>query len=161
MSRRRNRSVRLALLLGAAVTLAAAPAVSAVEPFIIPAGLGCSFDFLVEPVHKEHAGDRFPIGFGNITMTNMETGATYLQRSRYQEIETFDPLTNTVELAITGRIWIQFYPGDQGPDGEVGEPGAALAFSGKVQLTIDADTDFYTAFSYQGRFTDLCAELAG
>jgi hypothetical protein len=157
---RRSRSIRLALILGAAVTLVAAPAASAAESFIVPAGQGCAFDVLVQPVHQEHPGDRFPIGFGNITMTNLDTDATYLQRSRYTITETFDPLTNTFKDAVTGRIWIEFYPGDEGPGGVVGEPGAALAFSGNVQVTIDADTGAYRAFSYEGTFTDLCAQLA-
>jgi hypothetical protein len=93
-------------------------------------------------------------------MSNLETGATYLQRSRYTETEIFDPSTNTLQVTITGRIWIGFFPGDLGPSGVVQWPGAALAFSGTVELTVDADTFAYTAFSYTGAYIDLCAELS-
>jgi hypothetical protein len=148
----------MVLVLG--ITLLAAQTAAAFHTFVTPAGFGCAFDVLLESTHQEPPGDRFPIGYGDITFTNMDTGASYLQRSRYTETVTFDPETNTVLSEVRGRIWVNFFPGDQGPNGEVGYPGANLVFSGSVQLTIDADTGAYTAFSYQGEFIDVCAELS-
>jgi hypothetical protein len=55
---------------------------------------------------------------------------------------------------------MNFYPGDQGPFGEVGEPGALYAFAGTSSVTVDLNTFAYTAFSYQGSVTDLCAIAA-
>lgn len=112
-------------------------------------------EFLPEPTYE-----RNPVGFGNITFTNLDSGATYLQRSRLIPNEKFDPETNTVWIEEKGRLFIQFYAGDQGPTGEVDEPGALLAFSGSLQFTWDLNTGLFTDFSYEGKVTDLCAELA-
>lgn len=152
-----RRSIRMAVIAVAVLTLILAPAVSAVEPVIIPAGEGCSFDVLLEPTSGP-AGDK--IGFADITMTNLDTGASYVQRSRYLQTETIDPATNTGVWNVIGRILIGFFPGDMGPYGVVGEPGAMLGFTGSFQLTYELDTGVTTAFSYRGHLIDLCARLA-
>jgi len=159
---RRNRHVRpipLAAILVIGVTLFAAPTTLAFHTFVIPAGEGCAFDVLVTTTHREEAGERFPIGYGDITFTNVDTGTSYLQQSRYTATETFDPETNTVLVEITGRIWIGFLPGDQGPNGEV-EEYLHYAFKGSLQYTLDLETGLFTAFSYEGTYVDICAELA-
>jgi hypothetical protein len=161
MRRRLVRPFRLAMVLAVGITVLATPAASADHSLVMPAGEGCSFDVLAQADHlPEPARDRNPVGFGNITFTNLDTGTTYLQRSRHIPTEIFDPETNTLWIAEKGRIFIQFLPGDQGPNGVVDEPGALLAFSGSIQLTWDLDTNFYTEFSYEGTFIDLCAKLA-
>jgi hypothetical protein len=135
------------------------------DPFVIPAGLGCSFDVGVAPIGSQ-AITEFDDGHiartanADITMTNLEGTSSYVQRSNYHLTETY-PDANTVLLEVSGRIFIQFFPGDVGPFGEVGEPGAMYAFVGTVSATIDLDTELYTSFSYEGTVTDLCAALAG
>ena len=158
---KRVRSIRLATVIAIGITLLAVPAASAEEGFVLPAGQGCSFDVHVEEgPSPDTGGDRNPVGSGNIIFTNLESGATYLQRSRHIGTETFDPDTNTVQVEERGRIFIWFYPEDQGPNGVVGEPGAVLAFSGPLQYTLDLDTELFLSFSYEGTYIDICAELA-
>jgi hypothetical protein len=132
------------------------------EPFVIAAGYGCSFDVAATPV-GHHAitefadGRTVTVGHGDVTLTNGD--ASYLQVSRFMETDTF-PDADTVKIVVNGQVMIQFYPGDQGPFGEVGEPGALYAFDGTVSATVDLNTFVVTSFSNEGTATDLCAILA-
>ncbi|HSV41473.1 MAG TPA: hypothetical protein VLI04_22100 [Nocardioidaceae bacterium] len=160
-----TRTVRLATVLAIGVTLMGAPPASADHSWIYPAGEGCSFGVLMEAVHPpEPAGepgvDRKPIAMGDATLTNLDTGATYLQRVRYLGSETYAPETNTWLVEYRGRRIINFYPGDQGPNGLVEEPGLLLAFTGSIQTWVDPDTFYFTEFSFEGTYVDLCAELS-
>jgi len=134
------------------------------EPHVVPAGLGCPFDVLFAPVGWHSItefsdGRTVTHGHGDITLTNLETGTSYRQYSRYDVTDTFTDAT-TLQEVVNGRIVVQFFPGDIGPFGEVGENGALMAFVGTLTLTLDLDTFAYTSFSYQGTVTDLCAILA-
>ena len=159
MTQGHGRQLRLAMVFGVAITLFTAPAASAAFHDVIPAGWGCAFDVQLD-VPDSAAGDHTAVGYGDITMTNLETGATYLQKSRHVSTEVLDEATNTLFDHEVGRIFIQFYPGDQGPYGVVEEPGALYAFACKLDITWDLDTDAYTAFTYSGLVIDLCAELS-
>jgi hypothetical protein len=137
------------------------------EPEVIPAGLGCSFDVLWDVVgHSFRATTEFAdgtvlaIGHGQIELTNLDTGATYTQVSRYRDLGTFDPVTNTFTDEIDGRIAISFWPGDIGPDGIVGGDGLFLRAVGHTRLVVDAATFAYLDFSNDGTLTDLCAILS-
>jgi hypothetical protein len=143
----------------AGITLFAVPAALADDAVVIPAGDGCAFDVLVEQTVGA-PGDRVPIGFADYTFTNVDTGDSYLQKSRVVFTETFDPETNSLLFEVTGRFYSSFFVGDQGPEGEVEFPGLLLAFKGSIQFTLGLDTGLYTAFSYQGKSVDICAELA-
>lgn len=157
----RVRSIRLATVIAIGITLIAAPAASADHTWVILAGEGCSFDVLLEATHlPEPVGERNPVGWGNATLTNLDTGATYLHRTRYVARETFDPDTNTWLVEELGRKVLNFFPGDQGPNGLVEEPGLYLAFSGTRQYTVPADGFLFTSFSYTGTYIDLCPELS-
>ena len=79
--------------------------------------------------------------------------------SDFKATDTFVD-ANTVNSVIIGRVWVQFYPGDQGPFGVVGANGAAYAFDGQLSYTLDLNTFAFTSFSYKGPVVDLCAELA-
>jgi len=153
-----RRAITAALLV-CVITLVAASPAWAFHDFIIPADEnGCGFDLHVQADHLPDRA-RAPIGSGDITFTNLETGATYLQHSRYTATETVDPATGSVHVTIIGRIWIEFYPGDQGPSGEVQEPGLDLLFSGTIEFTVN-ENDVFTAFSNTGEYKDLCALLS-
>jgi hypothetical protein len=159
-----GRPVRLAVVLAIGITLIAAPAASADHTWVTPAGEGCSFDVLLEATHLPEAGrnDHSPVAWGDGTLTNLDTGATYFYRVRYLTTETFDPVTDTWLVEHQGRRFINFYPGDQGPNGLVEEPGLYLAFSGSIQYTTsEAAAWLFTSFSYQGTYVDVCAELSG
>jgi hypothetical protein len=165
LSSQRERKSHFTVLLITLATLslfAATPA-AASHSFVIPADEnGCGADLQVEAVHladRAPDSDRDPLGYGDITFTNLETGATYLQRSRYQETVTFDVSTDSFHITITGRIWMQVYPGEQGPSGVVQEPGLELLTDGKLEYTLGSN-DVLTAFSLEGTYIDLCAELS-
>jgi hypothetical protein len=61
----------------------------------------------------------------------------------------------------SGRFFIFLFPGDQGPSGEVGYPGALFGVVGDARGTVDPDTGVVTSFSLDGQTTDLCALLSG
>lgn len=147
----------LLLTLATGVFLVAASPASADHSFIIPASdNGCAVDLKVEATHGSgHAR----IGYGDITFTNLETGATYLQRSRYRMTETYDPSTNSWHVEIRGNIWHAVYPGEPGPSGVVQEPGLELLVSGRLNVTFDSN-GAVTAFSLRGTYDDLCALLS-
>jgi hypothetical protein len=139
------------------------------DPSVIPAGLGCAFDVLVDhrPVGGGGAGifelaDGRTVLFGNadLTFTNLDTGKTYIWHSDYRELDTF-PDADTALGVFSGKVFSSFFPGDQGPFGEVGENGAIFGFTGKTSFTLDLNTFLYTGFSNQGTVTDICAALTG
>jgi hypothetical protein len=93
----RVRSIRLAVVLAIGVTLLAVPIASADHTWVTPAGEGCSFDVLLEATHLPPPAEvaRHPLGWGDGTLTNLDTGATYLYRVRYRTSETYDPDTDS------------------------------------------------------------------
>jgi hypothetical protein len=94
------------------------------------------------------------------TLTNLDTGTSYLQRTAVEDTETYDPETNTFLDVSVGRSFDWFSPGDQGPFGEVGANGALFAVVGYSRVTTNADTGQITSFSLVGTATDLCPILA-
>lgn len=153
----RSRIVAVVIALGLAL-IAPTPALGAM---IIPAGEGCSFDVLVEPEQKDGAAAaHMPIGFGNITLTNMDTGVSIVTKSRYTATETVDPVANVGFVEITGRFFLLLFPGDQGPFGEVAEGAGLFRIVGETRFTYDLETEVVLAFAIDGHATDLCALLA-
>jgi hypothetical protein len=160
------------MALGAQTALGAQPTRTVVDlegdRFVMPAGEGCSFD--VELQASERARQTFTefsdgrlqvIGHAEPTLINLDTGDSFVQVSRYTVIDTFDPVTNEVLEEISGRIFMQFFPGDQGPFGEVEYPGLLLSVIGDQTLTFDLDANAITAYSLDGQATDICALLSG
>jgi hypothetical protein len=159
---RRPKAVsRAALTFGVAIALIAPASALGAESFIIPAGEACSFDVLAEPEQKDGAAAaHMPIGFGNITLTNLDTGVSILTKSRYTLTETEDPTANVVVVAVTGRFFLLLIPGDQGPFGEVEEGAALFRIVGETRFTVDLELNVVTDFSIDGHATDICAQLA-
>ena len=162
--------VVLLALTAAPTALGAKPTRTVFEPrpFVIPAGLGCSFAVGVQPdeggrvTFTEFSDGRTVLqGHAVGTLTNLETGDTFVQRTRAKITDIFDPETNEIVEEISGRIFINLYPGDQGPFGEVGEDGAVLSIIGHQRLTFDADTFVVTSYSLDGQALDLCPLLSG
>lgn len=157
-----TRSILFAAIVALGLAFSLSTSTLGAEPDIIPAGFGCSFDVLVEPEQKDGAAAaHMPIGFGNITLTNMDTGASILTKSRYTLTETVDPDTNQVFVEIKGRFLLVLWPGDQGPLGEVQEPGMLIRVVGDTRFTADLETEVVTAFAIKGHVTDMCVLLAG
>lgn len=137
---------------------AASPAAATHESFffVIPAGENpCGVDVLVDVYD---GADRAPVGNADITFTNLETGATYVQRSRYVETWTYDASSESWDGTVKGRKWTPWFPGEPGPSGEVQEPGLWILTFGKLEYTLDGN-DVATAFTLHGTYIDLCAEL--
>ena len=158
------------------LTLMAAPAAYAAKPDrttfevhtpdLIPAGLGCAFDVLWSPDGKVAVttfGDGRTVTHGNgeVTLTNLDTGATFVHRARDNQTATYDAATNELVESVSGQVVYNFYPGDVGPWGVVSDPGMLVRFSGRETDRFSLDTFAYTSFSYSGNVTDVCAALAG
>jgi hypothetical protein len=162
--------VALVALIAVPVALGAKPTKTVVtaEGFFIPAGFGCSFD--VEEQVAE--GTTFTVteftdgrtvthGNSNPVLVNLETGDSFQQKTRAKVTETVDPATNELLVQISGRVFINLFPGDQGPFGEVQAPGAVLSVIGHQVFTVDLDTEVVTSYSLDGRVVaDICAELS-
>ena len=165
----------VALIVGAVVLIAAPAAFGAKpirtvfhpEPILIPAGFGCEFDVEEVPsadtraVITEFSDGRTVIqGKSDPTLTNLETGDVFLQKTRVKVTDVYDPVANDVLEEISGRIFVGFFPGDQGPFGEVGATGAVYSVIGHQRLTYDLDTDVITSYSLEGQAIDICAALS-
>jgi hypothetical protein len=138
------------------------------EPLELTAGLGCSFPVSGTPDDK--AGYRVTefsdgrtlfVGRGNPTMTNVETGQTIQPSFHLSRLQTAGAVAGTVELDTRGSFFFVFFPGDVGPNGRVEAPGALLEMTGRAVATYDLSAGLFTAFSFDGKITDLCAALAG
>jgi hypothetical protein len=137
------------------------------DAFVIPAGEGCAFDVGFRASERsrqavtEFSDRRLQvIGHAERTLTNLETGDSFVQVSRYRDI-TFDAAANDAFIETSGRIFITFLPGDQGPFGEVKSPGLLLSVIGHQSFTLDLDANAITAYSLDGQATDVCALLSG
>lgn len=137
------------------------------QPFVIPAGFGCPFDVDVADEDAQATITQFSDGrvvihgHAEPTVTNLETGDSFLQRTRAKITQTVDPEANEVLFEISGRILINLYPGDQGPFGEVGEDGLVASVIGHQRFTADLDTEVVTSYSLDGQATDVCPLTSG
>jgi hypothetical protein len=132
---------------------------------IIPAGLGCSFAVKVEAEFRGSGwqfSDGRQVANNNASqiLTNIETGTPYVHRSDYHLTDRISADGTLLEV-IDGRFLAQFYPGDQGPEGEVGPDGALYGLIGHHWLTYDPEADVITSFELRGRAVDICQILAG
>jgi hypothetical protein len=152
------------------VTLAAKPirtVSNPVDPFTIPAGLGCAFDIDVAPsadirvtVTEFDDGRVQTHAHGSAVLTNVDNGQTFTHRVRYHATDTISAATNELVSVVEGQVNIYFWPGDVGPFGAVSADGAIYRFTGRVHLTFDLDTEAITAVQYSGKIQDVCAELS-
>lgn len=178
--KRRIRTAAASLMVAAGLVGVVAAQPSAAKPTrtvvgsqggLIEAGFGCSFDVQIQPSENarqaitEFSDGRVQtIGHAEWTLVNVETGDSFHQISRYKKTETFDPVADEIVDEISGRFFVNFFPGDQGPSGLVEEPGAVLSVIGHQRFTIDPDPDPFvvTSYSLDGRVaTDICAALSG
>jgi hypothetical protein len=173
-----RRSAALLAVVGVALALIAAPPALGTKPirtvippeggvFVLPAGEGCAFDVEGRPdedgrvVVTEFSDGRIvTYDSGEGTLTNLDTGASFVQKTRATVTETFDPEANDVFVEISGRIFISFLPGEQGPLGEVGPDGGLFSFIGHQQLTFDLDSNLTTSYSLDGQAIDICPLLS-
>lgn len=130
------------------------------------AGTACAFDVDFSPTRGFNAytdfsdGSEQHIANVDVTLTNHETGATFVHRARFNDTSWYDAATNQYHGWTSGQVLVQFFPGDLGPDGIVQYPGALYRFVGTQSYTWDANVNAYTQLSYVGTVTDVCALLA-
>jgi len=133
------------------------------DPYVIPVG-ECPFAIGVVPRFTFGSTTQFIDGrtvytdHGGPTLTNLETGATYVQHTNATFTDTQTADGNIFEV-LDGRFWFGFSPGDQGPDGEVGDAGAGFILVGHFEYTFDPDTYVITSFRADGRAIDECQLL--
>ena len=93
------------------------------------------------------------------TITNDETGATFVENSVYHEVDRFDG--DLIKGSIEGQFIWQFYPGDVGLDGVVLDHLLALFMIGKATYTVDATTGATLQIDFSGSTaTDICAAIS-
>jgi hypothetical protein len=158
-------------VLGASTVLAAKPVrfvYSDLEGFVAPGGVICAFPVRGEPVAGAQQkvtifsnGREQTIGHGGPILTNLDTGKTITVKARFKATTTFDATNNTVVFDASGRIVWFFAPGDQGPFGTLDGTDGLFAIDGRSRATIDLTTGVVTSFAWNGKYTDLCAALAG
>ena len=166
MSRRLAVSVvALAAVLSAGTASAAKPErlPFTYEPFALDAQQGCAFPIELGP----EPGSRYAqtafgdgrlvtTGSGADRATNLDTLASVSFRTSGKA--TFTTLPNGDQrLQLSGRSMFYFFPGDQGPFGEVGPNGALYYLVGHVDETLDPETGFtVTSFEWGGQATEVC-----
>jgi hypothetical protein len=133
----------------------------------IPAGTACSFEVLrqilpgAHDVYTEYSDGRSVLNaHGDVVLTNAETGASFVHHAAFNSPEWFDPSTGLIRGMVNGSVLQGFWPGDAGPYGVVGAPGALYRFVGTIWYAYDPDTYVTVEFRYQGTITDICALLA-
>ena len=151
--------------------VAAAPALAAkpvreqlsTDPTVLDAGSGCAFpvEFRPQPgshfTSTEFTDHTVRQSSARLTLTNLENGAMVEAKDFSRYSERYDAQANDVQIEISGQTILYFFPGDQGPEGEVGENGALYAVVGHVQETLDLDQNLITAFTLRGQATELCS----
>jgi hypothetical protein len=173
----RRGSTALVAVVVAALALIAAPPALGVKPtktvleaegFVIPAGEGCAFDVEEQVpegttfVVKEFSDGRIVThGNSDPTLVNLDTGDSFIQRTRATVTETYDAEANDLSVEISGRVFVSFLPGDQGPFGEVGAAGGLFSVIGHQRFTVDLDSDVITSYSLAGKAIDICPLLSG
>jgi hypothetical protein len=177
MTRTNRRTLAtLATALSAAGALVIAPAVGAgkpvrtplpAEPLALDAGSSCRFDVVLTPqagtriTQTEFDDGRVVIKTnGSSNVANADTGAEVTVRDHSTVTNVLDADANDLHIEASGQTIFYFFPGDQGPFGEVGPNGGLFHVTGHVEEIWDLDTDVVTAFSLNGRATELCSRIA-
>jgi hypothetical protein len=130
----------------------------------LPAGLGCSFavriDFELQGISWQfNDGHQVANNVATQTLTNLDTGTSYVHRSDYHTTDTV-AADGTIVDVIDGTFLFLFFPGDQGPVGEVGPDGALYGLIGHFTAISDPVTDVVTSFEGDGQASDLCQILS-
>jgi hypothetical protein len=167
----------LSVILAAGLSMVLAPASSAAQPtrtamtpsdYVIQAGFGCAFDVQVH-FAADYRSTKFEfsdgrvmrIGVGDKTLTNLDTGATFAWTNDFQRTETYDPATNELLVDNSGRIALEYWPGDVDETGQVvGANGAFKGVIGHLEATLDLGVGSFTSASLHGQAIDLCAALS-
>jgi len=165
--------VSAALMLG---TLVTAPMAAAAQPdklvlgtpgpIVNPAGSPCAVQVNFDPIEIKRTiftfedGTEFVKFKGYGTLSNPDSGASFLHHVVGHQVANFDADANEYVVTYHGQFGIRLYAGDVGPWGVVEEPGLFLRITGRAEQTFDGDTFMSTSFSFTGTYIDICALLA-
>lgn len=132
--------------------------------FVIPADVACPFAIGVQVEGKGthwvfDDGSEASSNNATQTLTNLETGTSYVHRSTYHQTISFNHLDGTALDQVHGTYIAAFLEGEQGPAGEVGPDGAMYFLVGHATFFWSAD-DVITSFSLDGQATEACQVLA-
>lgn len=172
---RLTRSARGALIALVLAVVWAAPAAAA-QPFrtvfhptggLHPAGQGCAFDVsYVDAPRARITVTDFSDGreaadvHAVATLTNDETGATFVHKAFFHDVSWFDAASGVYRDVTDGQVVVWLYAGDLGPSGIVGADGLAVRIEGTVWSAWDPNANMVTEFAYQGTITNVCALLS-
>ena len=172
---RLTRSARGALIAVVLAVLWAAPAAAAQPTRTVlhptgglhPAGQGCAFDisYVDAPgafisVTDFSNGTEAAIVHAVVTLTNDDTGATFVHKAFFHDVSWFDAASGLWRSVTNGQVLVWLSPGDLGPYGIVGADGLAVRFEGTVWSAWDPNANAVTEFSYQGTITNVCDLLS-
>ena len=173
-ARRRSAGCGAALATGLAAMAVIAPAALPTGPTtkpvpnttsVFPAKKACPFKVIdktlpdsrrTETIFRD--GRHVVSGPGREKLTNAGSGASIVVDSSGTVSFKKGPDGKT-RFRFTGPNVLYFYPGDQGPFGEVGENGALYHLIGKVGETLAKDGTV-TAFAFKGTGRELCHRIA-
>jgi hypothetical protein len=132
-----------------------------------PAGQGCAFD--ISYVDAQGAfiavtdfsdGTEAAIVHAVATLTNDDTGATFVHKAFFHDVDWFDAADGVWRAVTSGQSVFWFYPGDVGPYGIVGADGLALRIEGTIWSAWDPNANAVTEFAYVGTVTNVCTLLS-
>jgi len=132
-----------------------------------PAGQGCAFDIS----YVDAPGSRITVtDFSDgreaadvhavATLTNDETGATFVHKAFFHDVSWFDAADGVYRDVTHGQFVVWFFPGDVGPYGIVGADGLSLRIEGTVWSAWGPNANAITEFAYVGTVTNVCALLS-
>ncbi|WP_162486105.1 hypothetical protein [Arthrobacter sp. Rue61a] len=136
------------------------------EPFVIPAGVGCTFPVAGEAEDVRGTITEFADGrivthdIADPTLNDVDTGKSLVHRSRFHVTDWPSSVEGGVVFDTSGQLFMAVFPGDQGPYGLVEYPSLLLSVSGHAGVTMDSSTFVCTSFALNGTATDLCAAFA-
>jgi hypothetical protein len=132
--------------------------------FILPDSKnGCSFAMGVEAevigVYWLFSdGHEVEVNIATITLTNLDTGTSYVQTSDYRISAAV--AVDGIDVVIDGNRWMGFLEGDQGPEGEVGRGGAEYFVTGNQSFVYDPKKAVHMSYELNGQAIDACEVLA-
>jgi hypothetical protein len=103
-------------------------------------------------------GHEVEVNIATITLTNLDTGTSYVQTSDYRISAAV--AVDGIDVVIDGSRWMGFLEGDQGPEGEVGRGGAEYFVTGHQSFVYDPKKAVHMSYELNGQAIDACEVLA-
>jgi len=174
---RLHRLWRGGLIAGGLALAMATPAAAATPPtrtvsyptgFIAPAGQACAFDVQGVPVSGFEARTTFSDTYEMRSFRikgyyeNLVNHKRFWVNDTWTEKDVWDPTTQLYTITASGQLDVPFWPGDADPFGDgVVTDVAFYRFIGTTVNVVDfSGVPRTAAFTWSGRFTDICAAIS-